>query len=125
MISVYRFLRYLDLLYPEYAFRLRVVHPAELVHTAAVCTNMKAIVKDKAIVNPSAMRELWWRHTIRHQLHSIVLTHPSLGPAVRLAKVWAEHHLLGGFEDLIEHLMVYCYVSPGSYDVCYYLHDYD
>ncbi|CAK0821815.1 unnamed protein product [Prorocentrum cordatum] len=110
---------FLDVRYPEVAFRVRVFHPHELGDVAQRVTSFQAPAGGSA--SPSAadlarLRDLWWRPRIRNALHSHALRQPALAGAARLCKRWMASQMLSGYDEFVEHLVAHVFLHPAPFD---------
>jgi len=94
---------FLDVLYPEFTFRLHIFHPSEL-------TSVASFVTDGAGGTPpddeslEKLRTRWWRPRLSAAMRAAVLQKPAMAGATRLFKQWMASQMFSGYDEFVEHL---------------------
>uniref|UniRef100_A0A0G4I0D0 Nucleolar protein 6 n=1 Tax=Chromera velia CCMP2878 TaxID=1169474 RepID=A0A0G4I0D0_9ALVE len=93
-------LGFCDFVTPAATFRVRVVHPRELLNSASLACAFEPVWKVRPRPSVFAdLRTLWWRPALRSRLHALGLRCPAFPPSVALCKQWAARHLPPSVSD--------------------------
>lgn len=129
---------FLDVRFPEFAFRIQIFHSRELFEIAHCVTNFQIPIATSIPPEESLerLRSVWWRPRIRAALHAMALKQPAFAGTSRLVQRWFRSQLLAGCEDFAETLVAAVFLQPLPFEaptsphvglcrVCWLLDTYD
>eukprot|EP00811_Abedinium_folium_P033480 NODE_643_length_2869_cov_7.887309.p1 GENE.NODE_643_length_2869_cov_7.887309~~NODE_643_length_2869_cov_7.887309.p1 ORF type:complete len:641 (+),score=229.75 NODE_643_length_2869_cov_7.887309:832-2754(+) len=108
---------FMDVRFPEFVFRVFILHVREFVEVAQQVTSFQ-VQSDRSPPDGELrdrFRELWWRPRVRASLRALAMCSPALAGGCRLLKRWLAAQMLSGYDDFAEHLIAALFARPAPF----------